>query len=192
MAKFNATGHGADLLHLPRRQRRRHDAIVPTRSRGGRCGGQRLRRRGHELGGLPGRRRRGRHVIWRRRRQSERRVLREAGTDRSVPLRHLPWRHRLRLGHRHRRRQHRQRLRQRRNDVGQRQLPADRRRLRPHREQLRRVPEQVRRGRHARLLDLLRRHRRRAGTGSSPAPWPSTTRAGPTSPATPTAPISRP
>ena len=29
-------------------------------------------------------------------------VLREAGTDRRVPLRHLPWRQRLRLGHRHR------------------------------------------------------------------------------------------
>ena len=55
----------------------------------------------------------------------------------------------------------RQRLRQRRHDVGRRQLPADRRRLRAHREQLRRVPEQVRRRRHARLLDVLRRQRRR-------------------------------
>ena len=192
VAKFNATGtaliyctyiggSGADMTRSFRPGRMAADAAGNAYIAGR-----------HELGGLPDRRRGGRHHIWRRRRQSQRRLLCEAGTDRRVPLRHLPWRQRLRLDHRHRGRHERQRLRQRRYDLGQRQLPADRRRLRPHREQLRRVPEQVRRRRHACLLDLLRRLGRRAGTGSSPAPWPSTTRAGPTSPVTPTAPISRP
>ena len=62
VAKFNATGTALIYCTYPRRHRRRHDAIVPTRSRGGRCGGQRLHRRRHELGRLPGRRRRGRHA----------------------------------------------------------------------------------------------------------------------------------
>ena len=144
MAKFNPSGTALIYSTYLGGIGRGHDALVPARPYRGRCRRQRLRRRRHELGQLPDRRRRADTTYGGGIAESERRVLREARTDRRVPLRHLHRRHRLRLDHGYR---GRQRPATSTSAAARRRTPAASRRRRTpttHREQLRRVPDQVR------------------------------------------------